>query len=53
MAKHNAAVMLITPAVILAVCGGIIAGAGYVPVQKMKAAADLIFSADTGHEQIK
>lgn len=34
MAKHNAAVMLITPAVILAVCGGIIAGAGYVPVQK-------------------
>lgn len=52
MAKHNAAVMLITPAVILAVCGGIIAGAGYVPVQKMKAAADLIFSADTGHEQI-
>lgn len=52
MAKYSAAVMLITPAVILAICSGIIGGAGYVPVQKLKSAADLVFSADPDHEQI-
>ncbi|MDE5648747.1 MAG: class D sortase [Oscillospiraceae bacterium] len=52
MAKRSAAVMLITPVVILAICSGIIAGASYIPVQKIKAAADLVFSANYGHEQI-
>ncbi|MDE6103657.1 MAG: class D sortase [Oscillospiraceae bacterium] len=52
MAKRSAAVMLITPVVILAICSGIIAGASYIPVQKIKAAADLVFSANSGHEQI-
>lgn len=52
MAKRNATVMLITPVVILAICSGIIAGASYIPVQKIKAAADLVFSANSGHEQI-
>lgn len=52
MAKYSAAVMLITPAVILAICSGIIGGAGYIPVQKLKSAADLVFSADPDHEQI-
>ncbi|MGN1480499.1 class D sortase [Porcipelethomonas sp.] len=50
--RRNLGMLLITPAVIFAICSGAIAGAGYMPVKKLKAAADIIFSANSGHEQI-
>lgn len=52
MAKKNAAIMIATPFVMLAICGGIAAGAGFLPVQKFSKAAGIIFSADSPHEKI-
>lgn len=50
--RRNVGLMIVTPIVLFAICSGIIGGAGYIPVHKLKAAADVIFSAESGHEQI-
>lgn len=52
MAKKNAKIMIATPFVILAICGSIIAGAGFIPAQKIFKAAGIIFSADSSHAKI-
>ncbi|MGN0612683.1 MAG: class D sortase [Porcipelethomonas sp.] len=52
MAKKNIAVMIATPFVLLAICGGIIAGAGFIPAQKISKTANVIFSSDPEHKTI-
>lgn len=52
MAKKNIAVMVATPLVLLAVCGGIIAGAASIPAQKFSGLANIVFSANNSHERI-
>lgn len=52
MAKKNIAVMVATPLVLLAVCGGIIVGAASIPAQKFSGLANIVFSANNSHERI-
>ncbi len=50
MNKRNAVIMTVTPFVMLAVCGGIIAGATFLPAQKLSAAANIVFSSTSNGE---
>ncbi len=52
MAKKNLLVMLLSPLIILMICGGIIAAFAYAPYQKAMAAANIVFSSDMKHEKI-
>lgn len=52
MAKKNLLVMLLTPVIIFAICGGIIMGIAFFPYQKVKSAAGIVFSSSEKHEKI-
>ena len=50
MSKKTALVNLVTPFVTLAICGGVISGAAFIPAKKIYDASQVIFSADTEHK---
>lgn len=52
MSGKNKAVLVLTPLVILVICGGIIAGMAYRPFRKLEKISGIVFSAEADHGEI-
>ncbi len=50
MSKKTALINLLTPLAVLAISGGIIAGAAFIPAKKIYDKASLVFSSNTEHK---